>query len=99
MERRHRRRPRTEIEAASRALLARAQAAGAVRRDLVYEDVIVLFWSLRGVIEATATVSPEAWLRHLDLLWSLAGPGGRPSGTRRSPTRSRLRAGQGRRQP
>jgi len=59
---------RDEIETAIRALLSRAQSEGAVRRDLVYEDVIVLFWSLRGVIEATATVSPEGWLRHLDLL-------------------------------
>ena len=51
---------RIRIETVSRALLARAQSAGAVRADLVYEDVIVLFWSLRGVIEATASVSPDA---------------------------------------
>ena len=51
---------RTQIEVATRSLLDRAQAAGAVRPDLVYEDVIVLFWSLRGVIEATSSVSPHA---------------------------------------
>jgi hypothetical protein len=49
-----------------------------VRKDLVYEDVIVLFWSLRGVIEATATVSPDAWLRHLDLLLDSLATGDRP---------------------
>jgi AcrR family transcriptional regulator len=65
---------RVEIESASRTLLARAQAAGAVRPDLVYEDVIVLFWSLRGVIEATSGVSADAWLRHLDLLLSSVQP-------------------------
>jgi AcrR family transcriptional regulator len=69
---------RDRIEAAGRTLLARAQQAGAVRPDLVYEDVIVLFWSLRGVIEATSAVSPEAWLRHLDLLATSLAPGGPP---------------------
>ncbi len=65
---------RDEIETVCRALLSRAQSEGAVRRDLVYEDVIVLFWSLRGVIETTATVSPGAWLRHLDLLLCSLAP-------------------------
>jgi AcrR family transcriptional regulator len=69
---------RAEIESASRTLLARAQAAGAVRPDLVYEDVIVLFWSLRGVIEATSGVSADAWLRHLDLLLSSVQPSDEP---------------------
>jgi AcrR family transcriptional regulator len=69
---------RTQISDATRELLARAQAAGAVRPDLVYEDVIVLFWSLRGVIETTSTVSPDAWLRHLDLLLGALGSADRP---------------------
>ena len=34
----------------------------------------MLFWSLRGVIETTATVSPDAWLRHLDLLLAALAP-------------------------
>ena len=69
---------RDRIEVAGHTLLARAQHAGAVRPDLVYEDVIVLFWSLRGVIEATSAVSPEAWLRHLDLLVTSLSPDGAP---------------------
>jgi AcrR family transcriptional regulator len=69
---------RDRIEVASRTLLAQAQEAGAVRQDLVYEDVIVLFWSLRGVIEVTSTVSPEAWLRHLDLLLTALAPSDQP---------------------
>jgi len=69
---------RDRIEAASRLLLSRAQHAGAVRADLVYEDVVVLFWSLRGVIESTSSVSPEAWLRHLELLVTSLAPGGPP---------------------
>jgi len=69
---------RSQIEVATRSLLGRAQAAGAVRQDLVYEDVIVLFWSLRGVIEATSSVSPHAWLRHLELLLISLAPHDRP---------------------
>jgi AcrR family transcriptional regulator len=69
---------RTQIAEVTRELLSRAQDAGAVRGDLVYEDVIVLFWSLRGVIETTATVSPDAWLRHLDLLLDALAPTDRP---------------------
>jgi AcrR family transcriptional regulator len=68
---------RDQIESVCRQLLSRAQSEGAVRPDLVYEDVIVLFWSLRGVIEATASVSPGAWLRHLDLLLSSLTPSDR----------------------
>jgi AcrR family transcriptional regulator len=57
----------TEVEDLSRALLARAQAEGTIRDDIVYEDVAALFWSLQGVIERTAAVSPDAWMRHLEL--------------------------------
>jgi AcrR family transcriptional regulator len=69
---------RRQIEVATRSLLSRAQAAGVVREDLVYEDVVVLFWSLRGVIEATSSVSPHAWLRHLELLLVSLAPNDRP---------------------
>jgi AcrR family transcriptional regulator len=67
---------RNRIEVLTRTLLGRAQEAGTVREDLVYEDVIVLFWSLRGVIEATSTISPDAWLRFFELLLSSLAPGG-----------------------
>ena len=40
--------------------------------------VIVLFWALRGVIETTSTVSPDAWLRHLELLVGALGSAERP---------------------
>jgi AcrR family transcriptional regulator len=69
---------RDQIETVCRRLLAGAQEVGAVRSDVVYEDVIMLFWSQRGVIEATSSVSPDAWLRHLDLMLSALSPGHRP---------------------
>jgi AcrR family transcriptional regulator len=74
-----RRRPvRTDLESVARELLARAQAAGSVRPDLVYEDVAMLLWSIRGVVETTAAVAPDAWRRHLDLLLAAVAPSDRP---------------------
>ena len=69
---------RNRIEVLTRTLLTRAQDAGSVRADLVYEDVIVLFWSLRGVIEATSSISPDAWLRYFELLLSSLAPSVKP---------------------
>ena len=69
---------REKIELSTRELLLRAQAAGAVRSDLVYEDVVVMLWSLRGVIETTSAVSPDAWRRHLELLLASLTPDDRP---------------------
>jgi AcrR family transcriptional regulator len=69
---------RSQIEELTRTLLARAQESGSVRADLVYEDVIVLFWALRGVIEATSSVSPDAWLRFFELLMASLAPGSEP---------------------
>jgi AcrR family transcriptional regulator len=69
---------RSRIEVLTRTLLSRAQEAGTVRQDLVYEDVIVLFWSLRGVIEATSSISPDAWLRYFELLLLSLAPSARP---------------------
>lgn len=69
---------RNQIEVLTRTLLTRAQQAGTVREDLVYEDVIVLFWSLRGVIEATSSISPDVWLRYFELLLSSLAPNAKP---------------------
>jgi AcrR family transcriptional regulator len=69
---------RDQIEAVTTELLTRAQHAGSVRPELVYEDVVVLLWSLRGVIETIASVSSDGWLRHLDLLLSSLVPNGQP---------------------
>ena len=69
---------RNQIEVLTRTLLTRAQEAGTVRKDLVYEDVVVLFWSLRGVIEATSSISPDAWLRYFELLLFSLSPGATP---------------------
>jgi AcrR family transcriptional regulator len=51
-------------------LLADAQQHGRVRSDLVSTDISIAMWSIRGVLETTRTIAPEAWRRHLDLLIS-----------------------------
>ena len=73
---------RTELHELGAELLRRAQDEGAVRADLVFEDVTLFLWSLRGVIEKTSSVAPNAWRRHLELFaqsllpgeWQLSAP-------------------------
>jgi AcrR family transcriptional regulator len=48
-------------------LIERAQAAGALRADVVYEDISVLLWTSGRVVDATREVAPEFWRRHLAL--------------------------------
>jgi AcrR family transcriptional regulator len=48
-------------------LVERAQAAGVLRPDVVYEDVSVLLWTTARVVEATRDIAPEFWRRYLAL--------------------------------
>ncbi len=48
-------------------LIERAQAVGALRADVVYEDLSVLLWTSGRVVDATRDVAPEFWRRHLAL--------------------------------
>jgi AcrR family transcriptional regulator len=59
---------REHIHQLWRRLLARAQEHGAVRRDLVLNDMFILLWSHSRIIEATYGVAPRAWRRHLHLM-------------------------------
>ena len=52
-------------------LVRDAREAGRIRQDATAADVDLLFWSLRGVLEATRVVRPDAWTRHVELM--LAG--------------------------
>ena len=49
-------------------LIARAQEAGKLRPDVVYEDVSVLLWTTGRVVDATHDVAPEFWQRYLALM-------------------------------
>ena len=51
-----------------RRLIARAQEAGELRPDVVYEDISVLLWTTGRVVDATRDVAPEFWQRYLALV-------------------------------
>jgi len=53
------------------ALLDDAKRHGLIRDELTSTDVTMVMWSIRGVIETTRGVAPDAWRRHLEIL--LAG--------------------------
>lgn len=67
-----------EVQVIGRSVLDRAHRAGAVRDDLVYEDILVAVWSIRGVIETTHGVAPNAWRRHGELLVQAMAPRNAP---------------------
>jgi AcrR family transcriptional regulator len=57
-----------ELRAIGQQLLNRAQDAGAVRNELVYEDIGMLLWSLAGVVESAHGVDPQLWRRTLEIM-------------------------------
>jgi AcrR family transcriptional regulator len=48
-------------------LLAQAKGSGQVGPGIVLGDVMTTIWALRGVVETSAAVAPDAWQRHLAL--------------------------------
>ena len=59
-------------------LLRRAQEAGAVRQDVVFEDFSMIFWSLGELAATTRDFAPGVWRRYVAL--SLEGLRTRPEG-------------------
>jgi AcrR family transcriptional regulator len=49
-------------------LLQEAKNHHRVRDELTNTDVTVLMWSIRGILETTGDLAPDAWQRHLELL-------------------------------
>jgi AcrR family transcriptional regulator len=60
------------------ALLDDAKRHGLMREELTSTDVTMVMWSIRGVIETTRGVAPEAWRRHLDILLAGLRPAAEP---------------------
>jgi AcrR family transcriptional regulator len=52
-------------------LLVQARGAGRVAPGVELGDVMALIWALRGIVETSGGVAPDAWQRHLD--FHLAG--------------------------
>ena len=55
-------------------LLADAQDHQQVRNDVTATDIRLVLWSVRGVIETTQAIVPDAWQRHLDIVFGGLGP-------------------------
>ncbi len=60
-----------EVEPRVRRLMADAQEAGRLRREVTYSDFVVSLWSMAGAVSSTRDVAPDAWKRHAGIL--LAG--------------------------
>ena len=50
-------------------VLTRAQKSGQVRPDIALADIVNLIWSNGRMMEATSTAAPNAWRRHLHLMF------------------------------
>ncbi|WP_327141596.1 TetR/AcrR family transcriptional regulator [Nocardia sp. NBC_01327] len=48
-----------------REIVTRAQQAGVLRADWVLEDIAFITWAHTRIVEATGTLAPDAWRRHL----------------------------------
>jgi AcrR family transcriptional regulator len=65
-----------EVTEVVKRLLQQAHESGTIRPDVTHGDIRLVFFSLRGVLESTAEVAPDAWRRHLELVVAGLRPGG-----------------------
>ena len=73
-------------------LLANAQAQGAIRSDVVGNDISVLMWSLRSIIEITGGAAGVACQRQLDFVMAGMRPDAEPLRSPALSDRARLKA-------
>jgi AcrR family transcriptional regulator len=66
---------RRDIAAAMEVLIQRAKDFGTLRHDVVYQDIVVLFWTITDLVEATRRTAPRIWERHVDLVLDGLRPG------------------------
>ncbi|UUV29507.1 TetR/AcrR family transcriptional regulator [Amycolatopsis roodepoortensis] len=60
-------------------IVDRAKESGALRADFTLEDMAFVTWGIARTVEATAAVRPEAWRRHLALLFDgMRAPAAKP---------------------
>jgi AcrR family transcriptional regulator len=57
----------TRIRTAVDELTARARTAGTVSPDITVGDVLAVIWAMRGLVQTTGDVAPDAWRRFLDI--------------------------------
>jgi len=57
----------SEVRAQLALLLDNAHRAGTIAAEVRLGDVMVLIWGLRGLLESSGEVAPNAWRRYLDI--------------------------------
>jgi AcrR family transcriptional regulator len=57
------------------AIVTRAKAAGVLRADVESADLVLLFWGIAAIADATRDRAPDAWRRQLALLLDGLRPG------------------------
>lgn len=75
-------------------LLANAQAQGAIRAEVVGNDISVLMWSLRSIIEMTGAAAEIACQRQLDFVMAGMRPAAPPPRHAALSDRARVKAEQ-----
>ncbi|MFL6109752.1 MAG: TetR/AcrR family transcriptional regulator [Catenulispora sp.] len=50
-------------------IMTRAKAAGVLRDDVGTSDIVLTFWAIAAIIESTRETAPDAWRRHLALIF------------------------------
>jgi AcrR family transcriptional regulator len=58
---------RDRLREALEELTARARRAGAVHPSVTTADVTALIWGMRGLVQATPDLAPDAWQRYLTI--------------------------------
>jgi AcrR family transcriptional regulator len=58
---------RARLREALDELTARARQAGAVHASVTAADVTALVWGMRGLVQATPDLPPDAWQRYLSI--------------------------------
>jgi len=71
-------------------LVARAKAAGRLRREFVVEDLLVLLVANASVVHVTRQDAPDAWRRYVALMLDAFGQTGDPSALPAPPTRAQM---------
>jgi AcrR family transcriptional regulator len=64
-------RPVAELRSLTATLLQKAQDGGGISKHLTVGDIAAAIWALRGIIQTSDHVAPDAWRRHAAFL--LAG--------------------------
>jgi AcrR family transcriptional regulator len=84
-------RARAQIATLLERLIERTKLDGGLRADFELSDLTMIFWAVRRIAEATHTVAPHAWRRHLALVLDGLAPSAATALPGRPLSRAQLR--------